>query len=122
MDQIYTLLQYWRREDQDDESRTRQRKVGLGRYHTHEFHQITCGSGTPSKAGIGRVYSLTNKNKPEGSDRNRMDIDGTLASIIWVKLGRPECENKCYMYEPSEVALEAAKKATKLYNAEHRKR
>ena len=56
----------------------------------------------------------TNKNKPEGSDRNRMDIDG-------LKVGRPEYENKCYMYEPSEVALEAAKKATKLYNAEHRK-
>ena len=87
------------------------------------FRVATLVLVTPhSNAGIERVYSLTNKNKPEGSDRNRMDIDGTLASIIGVKLGRPECENKCYMYEPSEVALEAAKRATKLYNAEHRKK
>ena len=35
-----------------------------------------------SNAGIERVYSLANKNKGEGSDRDRMDID--------VKLGRPK--------------------------------
>ena len=76
-----------------------------------------------SNAGIERVYSLTNKNKPEGSDRNRMDIDGTLASIIGVKLARPEsAESCCYKYEPSQKVLDAAKKATKNYNAEHCKK
>ena len=38
-----------------------------------------------SDAGIERVYSLTNKNKSEVSDRIRTDIEGTLASIMGVK-------------------------------------
>ncbi|KAG1665347.1 AP-4 complex subunit mu-1 [Nymphon striatum] len=38
-------------------------------------------------AGIERVYSLVNKNT---SERNRMDIDGTLSSILAVKIDRPE--------------------------------
>ena len=75
-----------------------------------------------SNAGIERVYSLVNKNKPEGSDRNRMDIDGSLASIIGIKLGRPESETCCYQYEPSTQVLEAAKKATKEYNDKHCKK
>ena len=75
-----------------------------------------------SNAGIERVYSLVNKNKPEGSDRNRMVIDGSLASIIGIKLGRPESETCCYQHEPSTQVLEAAKKATKEYNDKHCKK
>ena len=45
---------------------------------------------TPHSAGIKRVYSLVNKNKPAGSDRNRIDIDGTLTSILSMKFARPD--------------------------------
>ena len=31
-----------------------------------------------SNAGIERVYSLVNKNKPENSDRNRLNIEGSF--------------------------------------------
>ena len=64
------------------------------------------------------MYSLVNKSK-QGSDRNRMDVDGTLSSIIRVKLGRPESVKCCYQYESSQQVLELAKKATTVYDAEH---
>ena len=44
----------------------------------------------PLNAGIERVYSLVNKSKNYGSDRNRMDIDGSLLAILAVKLDQPE--------------------------------
>ena len=64
-----------------------------------------------SNAGIERVYSLVNKNKGEGSDRNRMDID--------VKLGRPESTCACHSFNPSQNLIESAKRATRTYNDEH---
>ena len=61
-----------------------------------------------SNAGIERVYSLTNKNKSEGSDRITVAIEGTLG----VKVGRPESpESCCYQYEPSQKVLDASKRA-----------
>ena len=47
-------------------------------------------------ACIERVYSLVNKNKSEGSERNCLDIDGSLSSILAVKLDRHESSFKCY--------------------------
>ena len=72
-----------------------------------------------SKAGIERVYALVNKNKSEGSERNRLDIDGSLASILAVKLDRPESSFKFYNYIPSVTLMEKAKSATKEYNDAH---
>ena len=72
-----------------------------------------------SNAGIERVYSLVNKNKGEGSDRNRMDIGGTLSSILAVKLGRPESTCACHSFNPSQNLIESAKRATRTYNDEH---
>ena len=46
-----------------------------------------------SNAGIERVYSLVSENKNEGSDRNRLDIDSPLSSILAVKLDRPEADS-----------------------------
>ena len=43
-----------------------------------------------SNAGIERLFSLVNKNKNEGSGRNRLDIEGSLSSILTVNLERPE--------------------------------
>ena len=74
-----------------------------------------------SNAGIERVYSLVNKNKRLGSERNRLDINGSLASIIAVKLDRPESQTKCYDYAPDADLLTAAKSATTNYNRLHLK-
>ena len=62
-----------------------------------------------SNACIERVYPLVNKNKSEGSERNRLDIDGSLSSTLAVKLDRP----KCYNCIPSETLMGKAKRATK---------
>ena len=63
-----------------------------------------------TNAGIERVYALVNKNKAEGTDRYRFDIEGSLSSILAVKLDRPEAFFKCYDFKPD------AKKATRKYN------
>ena len=73
-----------------------------------------------SNAGIERVYSLVNKNKREGSDRNRLDIEGSLSSILSVKLERPESVTKCYEFVPDSNLLKDAKKATVTYNTKNR--
>ena len=38
-----------------------------------------------SNSGIERFYSLVNKNKEQGTERNRLDIEGSLSSI-WIDL------------------------------------
>ena len=50
-----------------------------------------------SNDGIERVFSLVNKNKNEGLDRNRLDIEGSLSLILTVKPERPESKEKCYL-------------------------
>ena len=63
-----------------------------------------------SSAGIERVYALVNKNKSEGSDKNRLDIEGTLSSILAVKLNQPEAFCQCYEFTPDAKLLSEAKK------------
>lgn len=72
-----------------------------------------------SNAGIERVYSLVNKNKNEGSDRNRFDIEGLLFVILAVKMDQPEAFSKCCDFKPSEKLLKEAKKAATNYNSGH---
>ena len=72
-----------------------------------------------SNAGIERVYALVNKNKAEGSDRNRLDIERSLSSILAVKLDQPEAFFKCYDFKPDAKLLAEAKKATTKYNNLH---
>ena len=69
-----------------------------------------------SNAGIERVFSLVNKNKSAGSDMNQLDIEGSLSSILAVKMERPESQEKCYYFKPSDELLNSAKKATYTYN------
>lgn len=45
-------------------------------------------------AGIERVSPLVNKSKNECSDRNRMDSEGTLSTILSVKFEQPESQSK----------------------------
>ena len=68
-----------------------------------------------SNAGTERVYALVNKNKAEGTDRNRLDIEGSLSSILAVKLARPEAFFKCYDFKPDEKLVHDVKKATRKY-------
>ena len=68
-----------------------------------------------SNAGIERVFNLVN-NKFAGSDRNQLDIEGSLSSILAVKMERPESQEKCYCFKPSDELLNSAKKATYTYN------
>ena len=70
-----------------------------------------------SNTGIERVYALVNKNKSEGSDRYRLDIEGTLSSILAVKLDQPEAFSKCYEFAPNvKLISEAKKEITKCNN------
>ena len=69
-----------------------------------------------SDAGIERVFSLANKNKSASSDRNKVDNEGSLSSILAVKMQRPEFQEKCYCFKPSDELLNSAKKATYTYN------
>ena len=68
-----------------------------------------------SNAGIERVYALVNKNKAEGTDKNRLDIEGPLSSFLAVKLARPEAFFKCYDFKPDEKLVHDVKKATRKY-------
>ena len=72
-----------------------------------------------SNAGIERVYSLVNKSKLSKTERNRLDIDGILASTLAVKLDRPESVTKCYDFMRDTQLLSASKSAVTNYNRQH---
>ena len=55
-----------------------------------------------SNAGIERFYSLVNKNKNEGSERNRIEIDGSISSILTV--------SKNVLFQPSKQLLHVVKR------------
>ena len=64
-----------------------------------------------------RVFSMINKNKTKF--RPNLVVDGTLSSLITVKLAN---EDNCSKYEPPKEVLESAKKATMEYNRAHSKK
>ena len=81
------------------------------RFH-HLFKVAKIVLITPhSNAGIERVYSLVNKKS--GSERNRLDIDGSLSNILAVKLDRPESSFNCHNNITSEALMGKAKRETK---------
>ena len=65
-----------------------------------------------SNAGIEHLFSLINKKKKESSDRNRLDIEGSLSSLLTAKLERPESKEKYCLYKPDKELLRNVKKAT----------
>ena len=67
-----------------------------------------------SNASEERVFSLVRKNKTPF--RPNLKLDGTLSSILTVKLGIDE---PCVKFEPSKELIESAKKATWDYNKAH---
>lgn len=64
-----------------------------------------------SNAGEEQVFSLIRLNKTPY--RSSLGLDGTLSSILTVKLHNPE---PCYTFEPSKEMLKNSKKATWQYN------
>lgn len=59
-----------------------------------------------------RVFSLITKNKTDLWPN--LKLDGTLSSIVQVKLANPE---SCNQYEPEENNLKTAKSATMEYTS-----
>uniref|UniRef100_H3AGH1 HAT C-terminal dimerisation domain-containing protein n=1 Tax=Latimeria chalumnae TaxID=7897 RepID=H3AGH1_LATCH len=57
-----------------------------------------------SNAGEERVFSMVRRNK--SSFRSSLKVDGTLASLITIKLANKE---QCYNFEPTEEVLTKAK-------------
>ena len=70
-----------------------------------------------SNAEEERIFSMVTKNKTKFCPN--LKLDGTLSSILTVKLASP---TDCHSYEPPKVVLDSAKKATMDYNREHSKK
>ena len=72
-----------------------------------------------SNTAIERLLSVVNQNKNESSDRNRLDQDKTLSSVLAVKLDRPDTSSDlCYEFQPNNKLLGMAKIAVVNYNKE----
>ena len=69
-----------------------------------------------SNAGEERIFSLINKNKTPS--RSSLKLDGTLSSLITVKT---HIEGPL-QWTPSTTVLEKVKRATKIYNNQHKKK
>ena len=67
-----------------------------------------------SNAQEERVFSLVTKNKTKF--RPSLKLDGTLASILMIKLAN---EQPCYKFDPPQEVIASAKKATIAYNQAH---
>ena len=63
-----------------------------------------------SNVGIERVYSFVNKNKKEGSDRNKLDIEGLLSAISAVKMDQPESFSNVITLNPVKNCLRKQRK------------
>ena len=71
-----------------------------------------------SNATEERIFSMVTKNKT--NFRPSLKLDGTLSSILKVKLAHPETQESCYDFKPSKDLLKTAKKSTWVYNKQHR--
>ena len=67
-----------------------------------------------SNAEEERIFSMVTKNKTKF--RPSLKLDGTLSSILTIKLAKSE---PCHKYNPSAAVVKSAKKATTEYNRAH---
>ena len=67
-----------------------------------------------SNADAERVFSSIDLNKTE--TRNALHLDGTLSSIMTIKMAASE---PCYRFEPPAEVLRASRSATSSYNKSH---
>ena len=69
-----------------------------------------------SNADEERVFSLIRQNKTDA--RSSLSLDGTLSSLITVKMATPEPSHR---FEPPLSLIARSKKVTAEYNAQHKK-
>lgn len=69
---------------------------------------------THSNADAERVFSVVGLNKTK--TRNSLALDGTLSSIMAIKMADLE---PCFRWEPPSEVIKASKKATGQYNLAH---
>lgn len=62
-----------------------------------------------------RVFSMVGLNKT--STRNSLSLNGTLASIMTLKMAG--LEPNCFKWEPTTQKMKDSKKATNTYNKQH---
>lgn len=67
-----------------------------------------------SNADAERVFSVVGLNKTKS--RNRLALDGTLSSIMTIKMAGLE---PCFKWEPSSTLIKASKMTTSQYNKAH---
>ncbi|XP_050975566.1 uncharacterized protein LOC127171147 isoform X1 [Labeo rohita] len=68
-----------------------------------------------SNADAERVFSMVGLNKT--STRNSLSLDGTLSSIMTLKMAG--LEPNCFKWEPTPQMIKESKKATNTYNKQH---
>lgn len=68
-----------------------------------------------SNADAERVFSVVGLNKTK--TRNSLALDGTLSSIMAIKMADLE---PCFRWEPPSAVIKASKKATGQYNLAHK--
>jgi len=70
-----------------------------------------------SNVGEERVFLVIRKIRRD--DRAKIQLEGTLSSLVTVKLNLPESKAQpCYTFKPSKELLQRPKKATSYYNKE----
>ena len=67
---------------------------------------------------VGQATHCENKRQNKTPGRSSLDANGTLSSMIQIKLANSD---PCTKWEPSKDLLKAAKGATKQYNDMHKK-
>ena len=67
-----------------------------------------------SNAEQERLFSIVQKNKTDS--RSHLNLDGTLSSILAMKLQYPESSTPCHKWKPNDEMLKDSKKATVKYN------
>ncbi|KAL1250719.1 hypothetical protein QQF64_018515 [Cirrhinus molitorella] len=91
--------------------------------HMHVFaHLCACGVKAESVVNVNsavissrRVFSVVGLNKTKR--RNSLALDGTLSSIMTIKMANLE---PCFKWEPPSDIIKASKKTTGQYNHAHR--
>ena len=59
-----------------------------------------------------RFFSLAKSNKNKSLEKNRSDIEGSLSSLLTIKLERPQSKEKCYLQKSNNELLQNAKEVT----------
>jgi hypothetical protein len=85
--------------------------------HLHKVAEAVLVIGH-SNAEEERLFSMVRKNKTDS--RPALSLEGTLSSLLSMKLHYPEDSTLCYMWKPEEAPLKKAKGAAREYNNEHK--